>query len=72
MKPPAFSKVNTLEYVMTERVMKILERKFGEERLRCWQCGQKIKVEDEVVSSPAVRGRYKIRHKKCHDALIVK
>jgi len=28
---------------MTERVMKILEGKFGGERLKCWVCGERIK-----------------------------
>jgi len=56
---------------MTKRVMNILE-KFGEERLRCWECNKRIKVGDEVVSNPAVRGKYKIRHKKCYNGLVVK
>jgi len=57
---------------MTEKVMNILKRRFGEERLICWDCGEKVKVGDEVVSTPAGRGRYKIRHKRCYLALIVK
>ena len=57
---------------MTEKVMNILKTKFGEERLICWDCDEKMKVGDEVVSNWAVRGRYKIRHKKCYEALIVK
>ena len=57
---------------MTERVVNMLKTKFGEERLICWDCGEKIKVGDEVVSNWAVRGRYKIRHKKCYEFLAFK
>ena len=49
--------VNPLEYTMTERVMNMLKTKFGEDRLICWNCGDKIKVGDEVISSWAVRGK---------------
>jgi hypothetical protein len=57
---------------MTERVMNMLKTKFGEERLICWDCYEKIKVGDEVVSNCAARGRYKIRHKKYYEFLVVK
>ena len=57
---------------MTEKVMKILEAKFGGERLKCWICGERIKVGDKVISKHAVRGRYKICHKECYKTLITK
>jgi len=57
---------------MTEKVLKILEGKFGGERLRCWVCGERIKVGNKVLSKHAVRGRYKICHKECYKTLIVK